>query len=203
MKKEFEIGKNKVVVENGSITIGGKLAHKRVRRYQIKDISDAPKRFRELIKENNAPTEGRVYVEGGESWLLIQREIAEEAAKQYEEIEAATDPNNIIEGYRELKAAYSDVERYHRQFNKMMDDEYNDGANPPKPVKADPEEIARKYLKMEGWANSSSATSTGFAKSQAGEKAVKRLVEGDDIEEVLAEAEAALKAAVNKAIMYD
>jgi hypothetical protein len=203
MRKEYEINGKKIVVENGSITIDGKLAHDGVLPYHIRDIKDAPGAVKKMVKEKSLDMTGKVYVDGGKYYITINREIAEEAARQTEQVKAAQDPRNIIEGYAELLAAYDDRARYAKEFDEMMDDEYNDGAISPKKQVGDPESIAKKYpraaayLKMEGWSKANPASSTGYIKRKAGEEAVKRLLAGDDVNEVIDEANAKLHNAIS------
>ncbi|MCL1993474.1 MAG: hypothetical protein FWG66_11075 [Spirochaetes bacterium] len=207
-KKEFEVNGKKVVVENGAVSINGKLAHKGVRASSITEINDLPQRFKDQLKsmKDFDPT-GRVALSGGEfSIVTVPREIAEEAARQTEKIQAAADPEKHIEGYKEIKAAYADAARYRREYRRVEDD---DVVRLPKPVAAKPEDVEKKYpraaayIKMEEWADSNPATDTGFAKRQAGKKAVKRLIAGDDMDEVLAEAQAALKLGIDEFLRKD
>ena len=86
-----------------------------------------------------------------------------------------------IPGLEELRASYDDIDRYSREFNRMMADEMNDGARPPKPPRKDQAELTEKYpvaaayLKAESWSMASH-----YAKSSAGSRAMKRIENGED-----------------------
>jgi len=93
-------------------------------------------------------------------------------------------------GLKELEAAYNDIERYHREFDAMMENESNDGINPPKPITANPQELAKKYpiaaayLKAERW-----ELASHYAKSSAGKRAKEKIANGEDYNAALAEME--------------
>lgn len=95
-----------------------------------------------------------------------------------------------IPGLVELRAAREDEERYHEAFERMMDDEFNDGARPPEPVRVSSAEVAGQYpvaaayLKAEAW-----ETASHYAKSAAGVRAKKRLEAGEPYQQVIAEME--------------
>ena len=202
MRKEY-VGKKgkKIVIEDGTVIMDGEIVHPGVYSYEITEIKKSPLVLQNMIKDQKIDTTDMVYVSGSEKWLLLTREQAEEAARQFEEIQKANDPENLIEGLRELNAAYADVARYYYESDKMMNDEYNDGVHPPKPIKIDPEELAEKYpraaayVKADGWADADN-----YAKSGAGEKARKRILAGEDYEKVIEEMEAEWHAAATEAV---
>jgi len=90
-----------------------------------------------------------------------------------------------VPGLDELRAAYEQAEQEYEAFARMMDDEQNDGARPPKPA-ANPAELAAKYpvaaayLKAEAWSMASH-----YAKAAAGRKAMERIANGEDHRTVL------------------
>ncbi|MBW1723138.1 MAG: hypothetical protein JRJ78_13915 [Deltaproteobacteria bacterium] len=91
---------------------------------------------------------------------------------------------NVL-GLDELRAAYEDAERERVEYQRMMEDEYNDGARPPRPA-GDPAELAAKYpvaaayLKAEAWSMASH-----YAKAAAGRKATESIANGEDYKTAL------------------
>jgi hypothetical protein len=89
-----------------------------------------------------------------------------------------------VPGLDILRAALEDEGRYHRQFNRMMENEQNDGVNPPSPVKVRYNDVAEQYpraamyLKAESYSNASH-----YAKSGAGSKAMELIENGGDLSE--------------------
>jgi len=203
MKKEYEgLNGKKITVEDGKIYVDNELAHDGVYRYQITEIKNAPKTLKDIITKSNLDMTGRVYVKGANSWLVVMREIAEEAAKQTEEIKRQTDPRYVIEGYSELQAAYADFERYHSDLTSMMDDEANDGSVPPEPIKVRPEEVEKQYPRAAAYAEADRySCSDNYDKANAGEKAKKRIISGENYETVIAEMKAEWIKAAEKAVL--
>jgi hypothetical protein len=96
----------------------------------------------------------------------------------------------LFPGLDLLRAALDDEARYQRQFNRMMEDEYNDGARPPAPIKVKYADVAPKYPAAVAYLRAESYTySDNYAKSGAGTRAVKRLEAGEDYKLVLADME--------------
>ena len=125
-----------------------------------------------------------VFVEG--DWKEFEREmLRERMAAKMAKLES------MFPGLEALRAARADENRYHAQFERMMDDEQNDGVNPPKFVKVRYQDLAPKYskavayLKAEGYSESSH-----YAKNGAGRTALSRLEAGENVEKVIAEMEA-------------
>jgi len=93
-------------------------------------------------------------------------------------------------GIEELRAAYDDVARYHEQMERMMADEGNDGARPPRPIKGDVDALRAKYpaaasyLRAESW-----SYADHYAKSGAGRRAMVRIEAGDNHAQVMADME--------------
>lgn len=91
-----------------------------------------------------------------------------------------------IDGLCEIRDAIRAEHEYHDAFRKMMDDEYNDGVRPPKMPETDSGALkvryprAAAYLKAESW-----YYSANFAKSNAGSKAMERIINGDDYDIVI------------------
>jgi hypothetical protein len=120
-------------------------------------------------------------------WDAIQ---AQKRTEQDAALEAAVP--GLAEAIRLSDAAYNERERYSRAFDRMMADEYNDGARPPKPedktigekftahLTAHPR--AALYLKAKGQHESSHwADNTG--KGAAGQKAMDILAAGGSMED--------------------
>lgn len=97
-----------------------------------------------------------------------------------------------VPGLDELRKAqdaeYNDRARYHRAFDRMMDDENNDGANPPKPENKSLGERAQElaeqypraavYLRADGYTGSNNSH-----KYSAGKRAKELIAAGGSIEE--------------------
>lgn len=116
--------------------------------------------------------------------IIAYIKAKEEAEKKaHEEREAKIE---AIEGLAEIKNAIYERNNYRIAFEKMMDDEYNDGVFPPKAPKSNPDELMKKYpraaayITAEGW-----TYSTHFVKSSAGRKALERIINGEDYEAAL------------------
>ena len=113
-----------------------------------------------------------------------ERAAAETARKEYQ---AKIDG---IEGLKALRAALGAAEGYQRAFTRMMEDEHNDGINPPTKPVTNPADLkdryprAAAYLKAEAW-----ECAAHFAKSGAGRRAKERIINGEDCATVLAEME--------------
>ncbi len=89
-----------------------------------------------------------------------------------------------VPGLAELRKAYDAEENYREAFNRMMENEQNDGVNPPKPVAVKSSDVAGKYpraalyLKAEAY-----SWASHYAKAAAGEKAMALIQEGGDLTE--------------------
>jgi hypothetical protein len=111
-----------------------------------------------------------------------------QAAMRAVESQAAESLLLNVPGLAALRAARDDEDRYSEQFERMMENENNDGARPPKPVRepvavvAARFPIAAAYLKAEDW-----ECSTNYGKANAGTKAKARIAAGEDHTVVLAE----------------
>lgn len=114
------------------------------------------------------------------AYLHAQVEAAAEAAAQRQA------KINAIEGLAQLRAALRADAEYYDAFNRMMDDEYNDGARPPKKPEVSPSEVAAKYpraaayIKAESW-----SYAAHYAKAAAGRKALEKIIDGGDHESAI------------------
>lgn len=95
-----------------------------------------------------------------------------------------------IPGLDELRSIIADWDEYQGGFNRMMEDEMNDGVNPPQRPTVEVAEIARQYpiaaayIKAENWDNASH-----YRKSGAGSRAKTKIENGEDYQTVIAEME--------------
>lgn len=106
--------------------------------------------------------------------------LAEYAAKRREAYEAQeADLEAACPGLARLRAAREDEVRYTREFNRMMADEDNDGARPPRPAQDSYAALAAEYpraalyLKAEDF-----SCAANDHKAAAGSKAIEILAEG-------------------------
>lgn len=92
-----------------------------------------------------------------------------------------------VPGLEILKAAINAEIQYHEDFEAMMDDEFNDGVNPPSKPQTNSAEIAKQYpiaaayLKARAW-----ECAAHFSKSAAGRKAKNAIAEGNDYNAAIA-----------------
>jgi hypothetical protein len=94
-----------------------------------------------------------------------------------------------IDGLTEMQAALNDRERYAEQFERMMEDEYNDGARPPRPHAEGTVEFvafmfprAAAYVLADSWSGASHDV-----KASAGRAAKKAILRGDDHRQAIRE----------------
>jgi len=95
-----------------------------------------------------------------------------------------------IPGLAELEKNIAEWDYYQEIQQKMMENEMNDGVNPPRRPKKEVVEtaaqypIAAAYVKADNWSMASH-----YAKSTAGSKAKKRIEDGEDRKIVIAQME--------------
>lgn len=93
-------------------------------------------------------------------------------------------------GLEVLRAVVNDEDRYARQFERMMDDENNDGARPPRGVQVSYRDAAARYpraalyIRAEGY-----SCASHWAKAKAGAEAMAILAAGGPEEEAAARLE--------------
>lgn len=113
------------------------------------------------------------------------KQEAEARAKAEREAKIAS-----IEGLSEIRNAIRAEREYHVAFEKMMENEYNDGAFAPKTPETDSNSLkaryprAAAYLKAESWTRAAN-----FAKVSAGNKAMERIINGDDYDAAIRDME--------------
>lgn len=126
---------------------------------------------------------------------------AERAAKEKAKAERAA-KIAAIEGLEEIRNAIYAVEKYHRDFNRMMEDEYNDGVNPPRRPSTSVADIKAKYPRAAAYLKAESFTyASHYAKSGAGARALERIINGEDYETVITEMESEWENAAREAVM--
>lgn len=148
------------------------------------------------VQKNAAPAEclaklgmnaGGVEIITEEEHYARQNKVREEAARLLE---------SQIPGLAEMRElerrAINESDRYRAQFNRMMEDENNDGVNPPKPEdrtiaerlvamkQANPR--AALYLKAERQAQGTTSYSATSGEMRGGEEAMEILRNGGSIE---------------------
>lgn len=121
----------------------------------------------------------------------------EEARAKVNQLNGLTGMDDAISGLSELEeaqdAAYNEDCRYQIEFDRMMNNEYNDGAKPPRPID---ETLARKasylagqYPRAEVYLRAKSYTqSDNHHKYGAGKRAMELITSGgslDEAEEIL------------------
>lgn len=100
------------------------------------------------------------------------------------QIKKETQLTTNVPGLAELRKAYANEENYREAFGRMMEDEQNDGARPPKPVMIKSDDVAQQYpraamyIKAEAYSRASH-----YAKSSAGDKAMELIQQGGDLKE--------------------
>lgn len=121
--------------------------------------------------------------------------IAEFTARKNAEIQAHQDAAARlaanVPGLDILRNAIANHMAYCDAFNRMMEDEYNDGVNPPSHPTEDiavlkvKYPVASAYIKAENWEYASH-----YVKSGAGRRAKQAITDGMDYSEALAQMEA-------------
>ena len=107
---------------------------------------------------------------------LIAKRDAERAAAA--ERKAKID---AIEGLNEIQTAIVDWERYDNEFQKMMDDEHNDGARPPKRPTSNVGELLEKYPRAAAYLTAKEFSHADhYVKVCAGETALEKIINGED-----------------------
>jgi hypothetical protein len=144
----------------------------------VNSITDIPKQVRDKV---TADLTGRAWINGQ---YIMYKDVAEESARQQAEMKKWK--KDV--GVDHLRKCFADEDRYHRQFDRMMSDEQNDGVKSPKAPANDIEKecekypIAAAYLKAERFESASN-----YMKSAAGRKAKNKIMQGVDPEQAIAD----------------
>lgn len=104
----------------------------------------------------------------------------DDAAKEAREVKLA----EAIPGLRQLQAAIESEAQYFESFNKMMEDENNDGVNAPSAPAESSDALRAKYPKAAAYAKAQGYSyASHFEKAGAGKKAMRLLEAGGTVEE--------------------
>lgn len=128
-------------------------------------------------------------------WKSEVQEIKASLTAEHDAKVAAADAKrakiDAIEGLNELRKAINDIDRYHRAFDRMMEDENNDGVRPPKRPTMNVEELKAKYPRAAAYLKAEKfATGAHYVKANAGSKALDKIINGEDYTAAIAEMEA-------------
>lgn len=154
----------------------------------------------ELFEQNGMVGIPNMYMTGSNKESLLAEikarkpEILEELRKKEEEARAAAAERqakiDAIEGLKEIDDLRDAWAEYHRKFDEMMDDEYNDGVNPPTPPKQKPEDLMDQYPRAAAYIKARSyAGAANFRKHAAGKKSVDRIINGEDYNKAISDME--------------
>lgn len=188
-----ESGGYRVEVQGGQVTVsrGGK-----GQTFELNQVIDpVPRPFIPGLRKLGLDPRDFVYVSGAntpvrrgakpmlerayEEWKIKWQEESErEEARKYEN----------FPGLRELEDAREDEERHTWEFDRMMDDENNDGARPPKPVKVPYQDLADRYPRAALYLRAESYSLAAHSqKVFAGQRAMKVLEENGSMDDAQAE----------------
>jgi hypothetical protein len=104
---------------------------------------------------------------------------ADEARAEAERIAEHNRKLAAIPGLSVVQAAIAEHERYAYQFERMMEDENNDGVNPPRPAKSDLAALRAQYPRAAAYlAAESMAQAANDRKSGEGHKAMREILDG-------------------------
>lgn len=126
-------------------------------------------------------------------WDACPENVAARQAAERKEAERQARIESLFPGLKELEAAADDEERYGDQFIHMVNDESNDGAWPPKPIKVRYADLVAKYPVAATYLKARRLAETSHWASGRGgiyQRAVTRMESGEDAHKVFAEAEA-------------
>jgi len=163
-----------------------------ISKYSIKKVGDQMK-ISPAYGKKVVPVDELEEIKARKPEIMVELTARATAAAKREANIAA------IEGIDAIISAQNAEEHYSRAFDRMMENESNDGARPPhKPTVSSAEMInkyprAAAYLQAEGWTMSSN-----LDKYCAGKKALERIINGEDYTQVIAEMEAEWSAAAEK-----
>lgn len=113
--------------------------------------------------------------------IFIKKTEEEKRARKerQEKIEA-------IEGLDEILKLQAAWEKYRRDFNAMMDSEYNDGVCSPMMPKVKVDTLLTKYPRAAAYLKAESYSySPNYTKAAAGERAMDCIINGDDYKEAI------------------
>lgn len=92
-----------------------------------------------------------------------------------------------IEGLQEIRDAYHAADRYRAAFERMMDDEANDGVFPPTRPTADIPALLEKYPRAAAYLEAERySMAAHYVKAAAGRKAIDAIIDGEDYQAAIA-----------------
>jgi hypothetical protein len=126
-----------IVVEDGSITIGGELVHRGVQAIDLIEIKKSPKVIQTAVRQAGLDFATHVWLIGGIQSAVVKREVAAEAIRQYapialakkereEAIEAAR-VDFYVCGWEGHRVRVTSLENLEEQFEKIARYYANDG----------------------------------------------------------------------------
>ncbi len=139
-----------------------------------------------------------LYISG--TFLLIRKESKEQVEQLLADICGKADAVReekerilveLIPGLRELEKAYAAREKYHEEFEKMMEDEDNDGVNPPRTEVLDIQVLERRFPRAAVYLRCEQRSMSSWKSPQSAiyQKAVTKIEAGGDPAEAEKEAE--------------
>ena len=124
-----------------------------------------------------------------EEATAITNAIAESEAEENAEYNLRQNSINAIEGLKEIEAAIDEHDKYHRDFNRRMENENLSSIGIATP-KSDIEALKTLYPRATAYLKALSfSNGANYARRSAGDKAVKRIVNGEDYTTVIADME--------------
>lgn len=117
------------------------------------------------------------------SKIIVAYEYCDDLRNARKEIKRAR-LEAAVPGVHLLQEAIESLGNYHSSYQSMMEDEYNDGVNPPKKPTESLEDLKRKYPRAALYLKADSySEASHYAKSGAGNKAKKLLEDGGSEDE--------------------
>jgi hypothetical protein len=179
-----------ITVKDGKIAIPGmKLIDAKTAGSMI-ELNELPPKLKKYAKEHAKELKGRIWFGS----TFMPPAIAEEAERQFAKIQEAENPENRIEGLRELQDAIAAEENYFYQFDKMMSNPGNDGANPPNKPEVNSGELRKKYPRAAAYLK---LLNNGWPFH------AERILKGEDYQMVIADMEKEKQEATTHAALFD
>ncbi len=126
----------------------------------------------------------------------IKAALLAEEAEERETAERRRNFRAAIPGLKELEAAKAEQATYHEAFSRAVDS--GDSIYPAKP-KSDPAELSAQYPMAAALLRAESySRAANYHKASAGQKAVERILDGDDWEKAVSDMEAEWNEAISE-----
>ena len=147
--------------------------------------------FRDAVGKRFLSEAGKNIAAYKEEIEFIREELKAEKAAEEARVQERRAKIDAIEGLKDLERCKEAWDSYHRAFDRMMSDQDNDGARPPKCPAQTVEELSAKYPRASAYLTAQSLSGAShYAKSAAGRKALERIINGEDHEQVIADMKA-------------